>query len=298
MKRRLSFIEGVFGALLILGLSPAFAATLIEANFDVDPNVEDPRWQHQLAWDFYIADAGGLSGGIASYNTIDANDNASIITGPGSLPTAVSMTARMRVLDDDGFGGGGAAMILIQDAKMYIAGIVPSNTFQGAAFNAITSGITASHPMDTSVFHEYRIVITDITNGVYDLYADDILVLPNNLALDISPSHAFDGQVQFGDTQGQADADAELDWVRVEDASGPDVTVPVSPVQVPNAEWVEFEAIGRQKYSLEVATNLLSGVFMPTPGFVIGERGPLTMITPSWTNLDEQLHFRIVVDKP
>jgi len=196
--------------------TPTFAATLLEANFTDPPSTEDPRWIHSQNWDQDVS----LSGGIASYDTIDRGVNASIITAIGAFNNATSLRARMRVIADDGFNGGGTSMILIRNGYQFVAGIVSDNAFHAAAVNALSfGGITQSFAMDTSVFHEYRLVITDVATGLYDIYADDVLVLPNNQAAFIGAG--FDGQAQFGDNEATADAQAELDWVRVEDGAAP-----------------------------------------------------------------------------
>ena len=172
-------LQRPIGALLLLAVSPAFAGTLIEANFNTAPNTEDPNWTHSGFWDLAVT----LNGGIAEYDTIDTDANVSIIS---VFPEAVSARARMRVLADDGYNGGGTSIVMIQNGYMFVAGIVSSNAFHDAALNALNAGaVTQSFPMDTSVFHEYRVEITDVTNGVYDVYVDDVAVLTNNAALSI-----------------------------------------------------------------------------------------------------------------
>ena len=192
--------------------TPIFAAVLLEANFTLPPNQEDARWTHSQQWDQVVS----LGGGIASYNTIDTGVNASIITAVGSFNSATGLRARMRVIDDDGFNGGGTSMILIRNGYMHVAGIVSAKPSRPAALNALSfGGITQSYLMDTSAFHEYRLQITDVATGMYDIFVDDVLVLQNNQGAFIGSG--FDGQAQFADNEGTADAQAEFDWARVED---------------------------------------------------------------------------------
>jgi len=188
-------------------------ALLIEANFDVPPATENPTWTHSGSWNSEVT----LNGGIASYNTIDNNQNVSILTPVGSMPTAEYIVARMRVLDDDGFNGGGTSINFINNGFFFTVGIVPQNLpFHPQQVVALSGGsATATFPLDTSNFHEIGLEVTDLATGKYDIYVDGTPVLLDNQAS--GGGAGFDGQVQFGDNEGTADAEAELDWIRVYD---------------------------------------------------------------------------------
>jgi len=203
-------------AALFISIGPAQSALLIEANFDVDPNVEDAGWTHSGAWNSEAS----LAGGIASYDTIDTDANVSIIAH-GQL-TGQSAVARMRVLADDGFNGGGSSMNYILNDYFFTVGIVSDNVFHPASVNAISFGaLHASSPLDTSQFHNIGLNITDLSTGKFDIYVDGVLVLANNQAPTCCTG-CCNGQFQFGDNEGQADANTELDWIKVFDHQIPE----------------------------------------------------------------------------
>ena len=208
--------------LVTLAMGPAWGTLLIEANFDVAPNVEDPTWVHSTSWGTEVT----LSGGVASYNTIDNGLNVSIFTPVGSMTSAESAVARMRVLDDDGYNGDATSINFIQGGYFFTVGMVSAKPLfhPVAAVVALAGGSpTASYPIDTTVFHNIGLQVTNLATGKYDVYVDGVLALPNNQAFFGGPG--FDGQIQFGDNAGTPDADAEMAWVRVYDTPIPEPTV-------------------------------------------------------------------------
>ena len=248
-------------ALLVLTLFLAAiwagrAAVLIEANFDVAPNVEDPRWIHQQAWNAEVT----LSGGIASYDTVDRNLNASIITPVGSMLSATSIVARMRVLSDDGFNGGGTSINYINNGYFFTVGIVPQNLpFHPQQVVALSAGSpTATFPLDTSNFHEIGLEVTDLATGTFDIHVDGTVVLSNNQAFAGGPG--FDGQVQFGDNEGSADAEAELDWIRVMDTLGGGTTGLVDTGWYEELDW--HDDYYQYRVPFDVASVPAAGQYM------------------------------------
>ena len=196
----------------------SWATLIASADFNVDPSLEP-----SLAWIPLALGGMNVAGGIGSYDTVallPAGASVGHSAPVGSFNGGndmVSVVARMRVLAEDGFNGGSTSIDVIRNGWRWRMGIVSQNQpFHNAQFvhlNAANDTVFTAVPMDTSVFHNYALVVTDAINGFADLYVDSVLTIPNAPATLLGAG--FDGRLEFGDTASTGAAMSEFDWVQV-----------------------------------------------------------------------------------
>lgn len=283
-SKKLNAVAAGFLCLLTAGLTclRAELVTLAEANFDVDPALEP-----SLSW-ITLASGGfntnGVWDGIGRYDT---DESPQIFVSVGhSAPVGsfsfgndlVSVSARMRVISDDGFNGQGTSVDVIRNGWRWRMGIT-SAAGQGAAFrhiNAANDLTQAAVPMDTSVFRTYTLVVTDTTEGLADLYVDDVLSIPDAHATDLGTG-AFNGRVEFGDTSSQGGAEAEYDFVRVEGlqpiiSAGPTLGAETA---------LAFPTDAGVLYRLEAAKLPNTNLFSSTGAHIVGDGSTQRLFDPT-----------------
>jgi len=207
-----------------LGLSKSADAELLKAaEFDVDPTTElGGGWILQ-------GNTYGLGGGIGSYDTTSSGVVARLTTGTegGMLPGTQSVVSRMRVADDGGSDSYvGTSISLILGDRWFLFGVVDATGGENSpklVVDLLSNG-TAEYSLDTSLFHTYGLSITDVANGVFDIYVDDVKVLSDLVTPSITDLECCDGRLEFGDTGSAGEANSEWDFVRVYGTAIPEPT--------------------------------------------------------------------------
>ena len=269
---------------------------LAEANFNVDP-ADEPT----LSWITLVSggfNTNGLWEGIGHYDTLSLSNDASVghSAPPGSFRAGndlVSVSARMRVLDEDGYNGGSTSVDVIRNGWHWRMGIVsqkqPYHNAQFVHLNADNDVPLATVQMDTSVFRTYALVVTDATAGRADLYVDDVLTIPDAQAQTLGTG-AFDGRIEFGDTGSTGAARSEFEFVRVE---GLAPILSAGPA-VGDATALEFLSESGLVYRLEAATLPDTNQFSSTGAHIVGDGGTQQMFDPSGFSTGRAYRARVV----
>lgn len=295
--RNLNALALICVGLLTAGVYLAHAELVIlaEANFDVAPADES-----SLSWG--SLSTGGFTNdvwdGIGRYDT-DEDPQIFVAVGhsapPGSFSAGndlAAVSARMRVISDDGFNGGGTSVDVIRNGWRWRMGIVsqkpPFHPAQFVHLDASNDSVSTAVQMDTSVFRTYTLVVTDATTGLADLYVDDVLTIPDAQATSLGTG-AFNGRVEFGDTSSQGGAEAEFDFVRVEGLPPILSTVPV----VADTTALELATETGIVYRLEAAAPPATNQFSSTGAHIVGDGDTMQMFDP--TGFDTGKVYRAVV---